>query len=106
MGHCLLYITAADRSQALAIGRTLVQERLVACANLFDDVTSIYRWDGAIQEEQEVVLIAKTTSEKVDSVTARVLELHDYDCPCVVAIDIKTGNPSFLRWIEDETAPH
>ena len=106
MGHCLLYITAADRSQALAIGRTLVQERLVACANLFDDITSIYRWDGAIQEEQEVVLIAKTTSEKVNSVTARILELHDYDCPCVVSIDIKAGNPAFLRWIEDETAPH
>lgn len=106
MGHCLLYITAADRSQALAIGRALVQERLVACVNLLDGVTSIYRWDGAIQEEPETVLIAKTMSEKVDSVTARVLELHDYDCPCVVSIDIEAGNPAFLRWIEEETAPH
>ena len=65
---------------------------------------SQYRWEGSIQTDEEVVLIAKTRSDLVDSLTGHVREIHSYDCPCVVALPIRGGNPAFLQWIVDETA--
>lgn len=99
----LVYITHDDVEKAKALGRALVEERLVACANLFDSMTPIYRWEGKVCEGQEVVLIAKTRASLIEELTACVRERHDYDCPCVVALPIAGGNPEFLRWIEDET---
>ncbi len=99
----MMYITAGSREEAVRIGRTLVEERLVACANVIDNVTSIYWWDGAVQDEPEVVLIAKTTAEKADAVIARVQELHSYECPCAVAVPIESGPAAYLQWIAAET---
>lgn len=104
MSASFVYITAPDREKALALGRRLVEERLAACANVWDGMTSVYRWQGAIEEAREAVLIIKTRSELVDAVTARVRELHEYDCPCVAAWPIAAGNPPYLQWIEGETA--
>jgi periplasmic divalent cation tolerance protein len=99
----VIYITAANRDEALAIGRTLVSERLVACANVLDGMTSVYRWEGELNEDREAVLIAKTRQELADRVVARVRELHSYDCPCVVSWPITKGNPEYLAWIGQET---
>lgn len=101
----LLYITARDGEEAAAIARTLLNERLVACANLLPGVTSLYWWEGALQEGQECVLIAKTMENLVSAATERVKALHSYSCPCVVALPIKEGNSGFLQWIAQETAP-
>lgn len=98
-----IYVTAADREQAEMIGRTLVEERLAACANILPQITSFYWWEGAVQHEREAVLIAKSRAELVERIVARVRELHSYSVPCVVALPIEQGNPDFLRWIEDET---
>lgn len=98
----LLYITASGRAEAETIARTLLAERLIACANLLPGVTSLYWWEGAVQEGQECVVIGKTTEERIDTVTSRVKELHSYACPCVVALAITGGNPEFLRWIGGE----
>ncbi|WP_243358769.1 divalent-cation tolerance protein CutA [Fundidesulfovibrio terrae] len=105
MAAVFVYVTARDRAEALAIGRTLVQERLVACANVLDGVRSLYWWDGAVQEEDEALFVAKTRSELVDAVVARVKELHSYEVPCVVALPVAAGNPDFLDWISAETGP-
>ncbi|REJ72162.1 MAG: divalent-cation tolerance protein CutA [Planctomycetota bacterium] len=102
MSAVVCYITAPDRDEALKIGRALVEERLVACANVLDGMTSIYRWEGAIQQDSEVVLIAKTRHELSESVIERVRELHSYDCPCVIAWPITAANPDYLQWIEKE----
>jgi periplasmic divalent cation tolerance protein len=102
MRHSLIYVTAPSRVAALALAHALVQERLIACANVLDGATSVYRWEGEIQEEREAVLIAKTLSANVSAVTAKILELHDYSCPCVVALPIEGGNPAFLDWITAE----
>lgn len=100
----LIYITTDGPEEARAIGRALVEARLAACANVLDPMTSIYRWEGAVQEGRESVLIAKTTAALVDTLTEKVRALHSYDCPCVVALPVEGGNPEFLGWVASETA--
>lgn len=106
MPQSLIYITAGSRDKALSIARTLLDERLIACANVFDGATSIYRWEGKVEEAAEAVLIAKTATENVKRLTHRVLEIHDYSCPCVVSVRIGGGNLAFLNWIDAETLNH
>lgn len=104
MSMTLVYMTCGDEDEARRIGRTLVEERLAACANVIGGMKAIYRWQGSVQEDEEVVLIAKTQQARVDRLSARVKELHSYDVPCVVALPIAGGNPEFLQWLTDETA--
>lgn len=101
----LMYITASNRDEALLLARILVEERLAACANVLGPVTSVYWWDGKVNEEPEVALIAKTRTDLVEAVIARVKQAHSYDCPCVVSLPIGAGNPAFLQWIAAETQP-
>ena len=103
MSAAIVYITAGDKTEALRIGRALVAERLVACANILGESTSLYWWDDKVNEEPETVLIAKTQQSLVDAVIARVKELHSYDCPCVVSWPITSANPDYLDWIAHET---
>ena len=98
-----LYMTAETRDEAQAIGRALVEERLVACANILGPMDSVYWWDGAVKSETEVAFIVKTRATLVDQVVARVTEMHSYDCPCIVALPIEGGNPDYLAWIEAQT---
>jgi periplasmic divalent cation tolerance protein len=100
---CLIYVTTASADQAKGIARALLDQRLVACANILDGATSLYWWDGAIQEDAETVLIMKTRRDLADPVKDKVLELHDYACPCVVVVPIADGNPAFLDWIAQQT---
>jgi periplasmic divalent cation tolerance protein len=103
MTACLVYITASNAAEAEHIGRALVEARLAACANVHPSVTSIYRWQGKIETESETVLIAKTRESLVDALTEKVVSLHEYDCPCIVAVPIAGGHQAFLDWIVDET---
>ena len=100
----LLYLTAGSRDEAKKIGRTLVEERLAACANVIDGMESVYWWQGRLTEDKEAVLIVKTRASLVEAVTARVKALHSYTVPCVVALPILDGNPSYLEWLAAETA--
>jgi periplasmic divalent cation tolerance protein len=101
-----IYMTAGSLDEARDIGRTLVDERLAACVNILEGMRSLYRWDGGVEEDEEVVLIAKSRSTLVDALTERVKAIHSYDCPCVIALPITGGNPEFLDWIGLETAAH
>ena len=98
-----VYVTASSRDEALDIGRTVVRERLAACANVIDGLTSVYWWEGAVQEDPETALVLKTRADRLEALTARVRELHSYTCPCVVALPVLGGNPDFLAWIREET---
>jgi periplasmic divalent cation tolerance protein len=105
MAKVLLYVTAASRDEALMIGRTAVERRLAACANVLpSSTTSIYWWDGKVIEADEVSLILKTRADLVDRLVAAIKERHSYDCPCMVALPISGGNQQFLDWIDAETA--
>ena len=103
MNHRFVYVTASSREEARTIGRALVQERLVACVNILDGMSSIYWWQGEVQDEQEAVLIAKTTAALMPDVIDRVKALHSYDVPCVVSLPILEGNPDYLEWVDEET---
>ncbi len=98
-----VYVTASTRDEALKIGRAVVQERLAACANVIDGLTSVYWWEGAVQEDPEAALVLKTRADLLEPLAARIRELHSYTCPCVVALPVLGGNPDFLAWIREET---
>jgi len=98
-----LYVTLSSTDEAKTIAKALVTGRLVACANILGDIQSVYWWDGAVQEETEVAMVLKTRASLVSKVTARITQLHSYDCPCVVALDIADGHPEYLKWIFKET---
>ena len=99
----LIYITTEGPEEARAIGSALIEARLAACVNILGPVTSMYRWQGAVAEAEETALIAKTRADLVDALTAFVIEMHSYTCPCIVALPITGGNPEFLQWIAAET---
>lgn len=104
MSHRLVYITCADLAEAERIAHSLIEERLAACANMIEGMTSCYRWEGEIRLDRETILLVKTRTERVDELTRRVVDLHSYELPCVVALPIDGGHQSFLQWVSDETA--
>ena len=101
----LLYVTTRDAEEARHIGRALVVERLAACANVLPQMTSIYEWKDELCESSEAVLVLKTRAELVSSATARVLALHSYECPAVVALPVSGGSEAFAAWITSQTGP-
>ncbi len=103
MDKLWLYITCKDKQEAIEVGKELVEDKLVACANIIEGMTSMYWWNGKVEQEQEVILIAKTQSNLFDRVNEKVSELHSYEVPCVVAFPIVAGNKEYLDWITDST---
>ena len=99
----LIYLTIGDREKALTLARALVRERLLACANVVPGITSVYEWQGKICEEGEALLVGKTTRARLDALKARVQALHDYECPCLVALSVTDGLPPFLAWVAEMT---
>ena len=102
MSYQFIYITVGSKDEALRIGQALLKDRVVACVNLFDQVHSMYWWNGSIQQDEEVVLIAKSKAEHWESLKERVRELHSYSCPCVVSLPLQQGNEPFLAWIDEQ----
>lgn len=101
----LAYITCGDLPEAERIGRALVGERLAGCVNILPGMRSIFRWEGRIEENQEVVLIAKTCVAHMDDLAMRVKSLHHYSTPCVLFLPVVGGNPAFLEWLQAEMVP-
>ena len=99
----VVYVTASDASEARHIGRTIVEERLAACANILASMNSIYWWEGQVQEASEAVLILKTTEARLEALVRRVKALHSYDCPCIEAWPAAAGYPPFFDWVAQET---
>src|SRR5215469_14735495 len=100
----VVVVTTANEPDAAAIGRALVEERLAACANLVGPIRSIYRWRDAVEDAPEHLLIIKTQAKFFPALQARVKELHPYEVPEIIAIDIERGSPSYLDWIRESTA--
>ena len=102
MNANLIYVTMPDKEQARDLGRFLVQSRHAACVNIFDHMNSMYFWEGEFQDDQEAVLIAKTTEEKTAELIEAIKARHSYDCPCIVSLPITGGNSAFLTWIGEQ----
>ena len=100
---CWVYMTASNRGEAKKVGRALLEAKLVACVNILDNATSMYWWEGKIQEESETVMIAKTTATCLPILIESVKANHSYQCPCVIALPVQAGNTDFLAWIREES---
>jgi periplasmic divalent cation tolerance protein len=87
------------------VARALVDERLAACVNVVPGVVSIYRWQGNVEQEPELILVIKTLANRVDALTKRLLELHPYELAEVVVIPIVGGHKAYLEWIEEQVHP-
>ena len=103
MNHIVIFITAPSTDEAETIGRTLVEEKLAACANIVPGVNSIYRWKGKIESSKEALMIVKSRSSLLDRIIARVKELHSYSVPEIIAMPIAGGSSDYLNWIEEST---
>ena len=97
-----IYMTVGNKEEARKIGQELVITRLAACVNILDQMNSFYMWDGDVQDDTEVVMIAKTTEDRVPDLIKKVKSLHSYDCPCIVSLPVAGGHQPFLDWIAAE----
>lgn len=100
---CVILVTAPDEAVAERITRALVEERLAACGNIVPRIRSIYRWDGAIQQDDEVLIILKTERARAESLRERVVALHPYDVPEVLVLPIVGGHAPYLEWVARST---
>ena len=106
MAHALeVHVTAPSREQAAEIARKLVDERLAACVNIVGDMRSVYRWEGKIHEDEEVLCLIKTRPELLDALTERVRALHPYDVPEILAFEVSDGSADYLAWLRESTVP-
>jgi len=98
-----VFVTCPDSGTAESIARAVVAEGLAACANLLPGMRSIYRWQGAVEEATEVVLLLKSRRDLFDRLERRIRDLHPYDVPCIVAWPIIAGHKPYLEWLTAET---
>ena len=95
--------TCPDLATAQQLGHALVEASLVACVNVVPGLRSIYRWKGSVQDDEEVMMILKTTAERLAAAEARLVELHPYDVPEFVALAVADGHHPYLQWVADST---
>ena len=101
MGARVVLSTCPDRQTAESIAQALVEARLAACVNILPRMRSIYQWEGAVVSTDEVLLIAKTTPERTAALCAKLVELHPYDMPEAIALEVTDGTEMYLNWVED-----
>ena len=104
-GIVSVYAVFADAEEAGRIGRTIVEERLAACVNLLGPCRSIYRWQGAIEEADEVAAIFKSRRDTAAALVARIATLHSYDVPAVTVWDVADALPGYAEWVTAEVEP-
>ena len=99
--YCVLLTTCADQASARQLVETLVEEKLIACANLLPQIQSIYRWQGKIETDSEVLVLMKTHRALYVAIENRLKELHDYDVPELLMLKIEAGLPAYLNWLDE-----
>ena len=105
MPYNIVIMTASKKEEAVKIVRSLLEERLIACANIMDSVSSFFWWQGKIEEEKEVLVIMKSHESLFKKLTLKVTELHSYDIPELLALPIVEGSQSYLDWMKASLEP-
>lgn len=102
---CVFVYVTVPPAGARRLARAVVEDRLAACANILPGMTSVYHWQGKIEEAEEAVIVFKTRAGLFPALEARVKELHSYETPCIVALPVEAGHAPYLEWIRAETKP-
>jgi len=105
MSYLIVFMTASNREEAVKIVRTLLEEKLIACANLMDPVSSFFWWQGKLAEEKEVLVIMKSHETLFKKLSERVTELHSYDVPEILELPIVNGSQAYLDWMNAALEP-
>jgi len=96
--------TCSDQPEALRIANALIEGRLAACVNVLPPIQSIYRWEENIETAQEILLLIKTTAQAFSAVQKRIVELHSYDTPEIIAMPVTTGSEKYLAWLQAQVS--
>ncbi|MCC6148352.1 MAG: divalent-cation tolerance protein CutA [Anaerolineaceae bacterium] len=101
----VIWITAPSQEVCTQIAKHLLEERLIACANILPTIRSMYRWEGEIQNEQEALMVCKARVRSFKKLCSFVKKHHPYELPEIIALPVKDGLPEYLRWVLEETTP-
>jgi periplasmic divalent cation tolerance protein len=101
MVFSIVLTTVKNRAEAKRMAERLVSEKLAACVSMIPNVSSVYRWRGKVERTKELVLVAKTSSKKLDQLIRRIRELHSYEVPEILALRVERGSPEYLKWLEE-----
>jgi len=99
----LILCTCPSQNEADAVATTLLEERLAACVNQLPGIKSLYRWEGRVKQDDEVLLLIKTTADLFERLEKTIKTLHSYETPEIIAVPIVAGSADYLRWIEAST---
>ena len=99
----LVLSTTGSESEARKIAQTLVERRLAACVNIVPKIHSVYRWEGKVEQAEEYLLLIKTVKAREEQVRAAICELHSYELPECIVIQIESGSAEYLKWVEDSS---
>jgi periplasmic divalent cation tolerance protein len=103
--YILVYVTCADKTEAEKIASAVLDERLAACANLIDGMEAVYWWKGKLEKGRECILIFKSENRLFERLNDKILALHSYETPCVVAFPLTLGSRAYLDWISASVTP-
>ena len=103
MDELVVFITASSEDEAAQIAQALVEAHLAGCVNIIKDIRSVYRWEEKIEDEKEVLMIAKTREGLFQELMKTVKELHSYTVPEIIALPIVEGSEDYLKWLRDVT---
>jgi len=99
--YVVVIVTVANREEAVKIVRSLLEERLIACANIVGPISSIFWWEGKIDKASEFLVFMKSHENHFDRLSEKVAEIHSYEVPEILALPIIKGSPSYLKWLGD-----
>jgi len=99
----VIFVTVPNKEEAEKISSALIEQELIACANILPGVSSVFKWKGEICREQEIMLIIKSIPEKFESIASRIKELHSYEVPEIIALPVVNGSKDYLDWVREST---
>ena len=103
--YVVVIVTVENREEAVKIVRSLLKERLIACANIVGPISSIFWWEGKIDEASEFLVFMKSHENHFERLSERIMEIHSYEVPEIIALPIIKGSPSYLEWLGDSLQP-
>ena len=99
MEYNIVLCTVNSKDLAICIAKSLVTEKLAACVNICDNITSVYSWEDKVVEDNEVLLVIKSTKKLFKNIETRIKELHPYEVPEIISLDIENGSDEYLKWL-------